>query len=82
MLSAIHKVPLVALNMALMFFFESIPFNHDTTIIDILSNIEASNSLIPDLWISFQNMSNITAEIVIPSLTETAFSQNWHTLEN
>jgi hypothetical protein len=27
-------------------------------------------------------MSNITAEIVIPSLTETAFSQNWHTLEN
>jgi hypothetical protein len=82
MLSAIHEAPLAALNTALTFFFESIPFDHDAIIIDILSNIEASNSLVPDLRISFQNMSNIAAEIVIPGLAETAFSQNWHALEN
>jgi hypothetical protein len=80
--SAIHEAPLAALNTALTFFFESIPFDHDAIIVDILSNIEASDSLVPDLRISFQNMSNIAAEIVIPGLAETAFSQNRHALEN
>jgi hypothetical protein len=78
--SAIHKAPLIALHTALICFLENIPFDHEVVNANILSNIEASESLVPDMRISFQNMKSTTSETIIPGLAETTFSQHWNIL--
>ncbi|KAG2128478.1 hypothetical protein BD769DRAFT_1315324, partial [Suillus cothurnatus] len=74
--SAVHEAPLVALHTALVCFLENIPFDRKAVNANILSNIEASESLVPDMRISFQNMKSTTSETIIPGLAETAFSQH------
>lgn len=78
--SAVHEAPLVALHTALTCFFENIPYNRQAVNINILSNIEASDSHVPDMRISFQNMLHSGAEVLIPGIAETAFSQHYDTL--
>jgi len=73
---AVHEAPLIALHTALVCFLENIPFDHKAVNANILSNIEASESLVPDMRISFQNMKSTTSETIIPGLAETAFSQH------
>jgi hypothetical protein len=74
--SAVHEAPLVALHTALTGFFSSIPYDRQSININVLSNIEASDSLVPDMRISFQNMQATDSEVIIPGLAETAFSQH------
>ncbi|KAG1807532.1 uncharacterized protein BJ212DRAFT_1485650 [Suillus subaureus] len=80
--SAIHEAPLVALHTVLTCFLENIPFNCQALNANILSNIEASDSLVPDMRISFQNMRDAGSEVIIPGLAETAFSQHGDALIN
>ncbi|KAG2122142.1 hypothetical protein DEU56DRAFT_917941 [Suillus clintonianus] len=74
--SAVHEAPLIALHSAFTCFFDNLPFNRASINANVLSNIEASDSLVPDLRVSFQNMQDVTAEVVIPIIGETAFSQH------
>ncbi|KAG0699960.1 hypothetical protein DFH29DRAFT_1001516 [Suillus ampliporus] len=74
--SAVHEAALVALHTALTFFIESIPFDCQAVNVNILSNIEASDSLVPDMRISFQKMRRTTSKTIISGITETAFLQN------
>ncbi|KAG2033764.1 hypothetical protein BDR03DRAFT_1094191 [Suillus americanus] len=71
-----QQASLVAIRTALTRLFENIPFDHQAVNVTISSDIEASDSLVPDLRISFQNMHTAACNIIIPSLAETAFSQN------
>jgi hypothetical protein len=74
--SAVHEAPLVALHTALTCFFASIPYDRQAINVNVLSNIEASDSLVPDMRISLQNMYAEDADVIIPGLAETAFSQH------
>lgn len=77
---AIHEASLIALHTALTGFFSSISYNRQLININVLSNIEASDSLIPDMCISLQNMHTTDSKIIIPGLAETAFSQHCNAL--
>ncbi|KAG2738306.1 hypothetical protein P692DRAFT_20676843, partial [Suillus brevipes Sb2] len=74
--SAVHEAPLTALHSAFTCFFENLPFNSASINANVLSNVGASNSLVPDLRVSFQNMRDLAAEVIVPVIGETAFSQH------
>ncbi|KAG2737786.1 hypothetical protein P692DRAFT_20656231, partial [Suillus brevipes Sb2] len=74
--SAVHEAPLTALNSAFTCFLAILPFDHDSINTNVLSNVEASNSLVPDLRVSLQNMRDAAAEVIVPVIGETAFSQH------
>ncbi|KAG2126399.1 hypothetical protein BD769DRAFT_1668399 [Suillus cothurnatus] len=80
--SAVHEAPLVALHTALTCFLENIPFDRQTINANVLSNIEASDSLVPDMQISLQNMRDAGAKVIVPGMAETVFSQHSNTLIN
>lgn len=80
--SQVHKAPLTPLNTALTCLFESIPYEHQAVNVNVMDNIEASDSLVPDLRISFQNMRHNAAQVIITGIAETAFSQHLEALED
>lgn len=74
--SAVHDAPLTALHAAFTCFLENLPFDRASINTNVLGNIEASRSLAPDLRVSLQNMRDVAAEVIIPIIGETAFSQH------
>jgi hypothetical protein len=74
--SAVHEALLTALHSTFTCFLKNLPFNSTSINPHILSNIEASNSLIPDLRVSLQNMQDVVAEVLVPIIGETALSQH------
>ncbi|KAG0692906.1 hypothetical protein DFH29DRAFT_1042882, partial [Suillus ampliporus] len=78
--SAVHEAPLIALHSGFTCFFDNLPFNRTSINTNVSNNVEASDSLVLDLRVSFQNMQDVVAEVVIPVIGETTFSQHTDTL--
>ncbi|KAG2078651.1 hypothetical protein BDR04DRAFT_1087156 [Suillus decipiens] len=77
-----HEAPLAPLNTTLTCLFESIQYNHQVVNVNVMDNIKASYSLVSDLRISFQNIRHNAAQVIIPGIAETVFSQHLEALED
>ncbi|KAG1836586.1 hypothetical protein DFJ58DRAFT_818260 [Suillus subalutaceus] len=63
--SAVHEAPLVALHTALTCFLQSIPFDRQAINANVMTNIHASDSLVPDMRISLQTCALRSAALSI-----------------